>query len=354
MSTVVQPCARCGARWTVQGSPMHWCPRCRGVLLSPAPIDAPAERRNYRWVARRPDHRTRKPAPAATPRTPTPRYALMPSWGLRDLPPEPAVEVEHAPSRTARWALTPLLLVTAGLFGLAAVAELLRYAILLVNRTRLIDPLTLLLSDGFVLISSIGALVFALGSAVALLLWLIETRRAAFEAAGHSDPRTPTTLALGSLIPVVNLVWPGIYLAELAQRRDDPRAGRAGRIWWCAWVLGGLLAGAALLWRTADSLQVQADGVLFAAFTDVYAAGLVILTLWTVRLFEGRDLFGRSRRSRRWVMAVDPAVPVIEPVHPGGAPDTPTRDAAEAEIAEDLDTDAAADGNRRHEEVVAK
>ncbi|MEV6274707.1 DUF4328 domain-containing protein [Nocardia sp. NPDC051832] len=315
--SVVQPCARCGARWAVQTTPMHWCPRCRGVLLSPAPIDAPAERRNYRWIARRPDQRHRRPGgnrPGTS--SATPRYTQIPRWGLID----PAPAAADAPrSRWQRWTerVEPLLLVTAALFALAAAAELGRYGILLRNRTRLIDPLLLRASDALVIGSAVLALVFALLAAVALVGWLIETRAAAFARAGRRDPRSVRALALGCVLPGVNLLWPGVFLTELAAQRANPRALRAIRIWWCAWILGGAMAVAALLWRTADSLQAQADGVLFMVYTDLVAAGVAVLTLWVVRLLAGRDLLGRSTLARRWVVATEAAVPVIEPVHPG-------------------------------------
>ncbi|MEU2257284.1 DUF4328 domain-containing protein [Nocardia xishanensis] len=354
MSTVLQPCARCGARWAVHGTPMHWCPRCHGVLLSPAPIDAPAERRNYRWVARRPDHRNGRPVapPRRRPAAPTPRYTQIPRWGLRDETPASALAGQRGRAAALASWVTPLLLVTAGMFALAAVAELVRYVILLVNRTRLIDPLALRFSDWLLTGSSALALVLALGSGIALLGWLIETRSAVFARVGRRDSRPAPLLVLGCLIPVVNLVWPGVFLTEIAVARADPRALRAIRIWWCAWVLGGLMAAAALIWRTADSLQVKADGVLFTAWTDAVAAAVTVLTLWMLRLLDGRDLFGRVRLARRWVVAVDPAVPVIEPVHPGGAArTTEARNAADAEIADDLDTD---NGAVQHEEVMAK
>ncbi|GAB2650429.1 DUF4328 domain-containing protein [Nocardia goodfellowii] len=315
--SVVQPCARCGARWAVQSTPMHWCPRCRGVLLSPAPIDAPPERRNYRWIARRPDHRPRRPAGGRSgTQAGTPKYTHIPRWGLIDPPPRTA----DAPrTRWQRWTerVEPLLLVTAGLFALASAAELGRYGILLRNRTRLIEPLLLRASDALVIGSAVLASVFALLTAVALIGWLIETRAATFASAGRSDPRSARTLTLGCVIPGVNLLWPGVFLTELARQRDDPRTLRAIRVWWCAWILGGAMAAAALLWRTADSLQAQADGVLFMVWTDLVAAGVAVLTLWVVRLFAGRDLLGRTKLARRWVVAADAAVPVIEPVHPG-------------------------------------
>lgn len=351
MSTVVQPCARCGTRWAVQGPPMHWCPRCRGVLLSPGPIDAPPERRNYRWVARRPGRPAHPSRGAVTgsPTAGTPRYTEMPRWGLRD---RPATDRDADRHRTrplgtlTRWTHAALF-ATAVLFAVSAVAESVRYLILLRNRTRLIEPPLLWFSDALVNTAALFALIMALVAAVATLGWLIEVRRATFAAAGRRDPRSPRMLALGCLIPGVNLIWPGVFLTEVVSGRTDPRARLAVRVWWAAWVFGGLVAVAALYWRTADSLQAKADGVLFTAFTDAVAAAVAVLTLWVVRTLEGRDLRGRSRLARRWLIAVDPATPLIEPVHPGTT--------ATVSTAADADSADSPDGaDRAPQEVVAK
>lgn len=349
MSTVVQPCARCGARWAVHGAPMHWCPRCRGVLLSPGPVDAPPERRNYRWVARKPEHRGRggrRPQAAAA--AGTPRYTEIPRWGLRDIPAEPgaapASRLERAAAAAGR-----LLVWTALAFGLAALAELGRYAILLYNRTRLVAPLLLRVSDAAVLTFAVLAAALALLAAVATVARLIELRAAAYAAVGRRDPRSPRTLLLGSLVPVLNLVWPGVFLTEALTGRSDPRALRLIRIWWVAWVLGGIVAVAALGWRAADSLQAKADGVLFTALTDLVAACVALLTLAVLNALHGRDVRGRARAARRLTMAADPAVPVIEPLH-RTAP--ATADARPAGAAGENTGDEA--GDREPEEVGAK
>ncbi|WP_405159658.1 DUF4328 domain-containing protein [Nocardia sp. NBC_01499] len=355
MSTVVQPCARCGARWAVQSAPMHWCPRCRGVLLSPAPIDAPADRRNYRWVARRPDHRARRSSVAgrSAASRETPRYTRIPRWGLLDPPPRPAAAAPRPLTGLTKWA-SALLITTAALFAVAVVAELLRYLLLLRNRTRLIHPAVLFCSDALVIGAALLALLFALVTAVAVVGWLVDARRAAFREAGLADPRSVRTLVLGCVIPVVNLLWPGVFLTEIVAQRSDPRALRAIRIWWAAWVFGGVVAVAALVWRTADSLQVKADGVMFTAFTDLVAAAVALLTLAMMRAVEERDVLGRSRTARRWLIAVDPPVPVIEPVQPGGrAHSEPPLDTADSAPAQDTDDDNGA-VDREHEEVMAK
>ncbi|MFR9752709.1 DUF4328 domain-containing protein [Nocardia sp. 004] len=352
MSTVVQPCARCGARWSVQGAPMHWCPRCRGVLLSPAPIDAPAERRNYRWVARVPEHRThhaRVPVRPATGARP-PRYTSIPRWGLHDPRPQAAV-APRQPLSALTGSVTGLLVTTAVLFALAALAEVGRYLVLLRNRTRLIPSAVLYTSDAFVIGAGVLALVFALVAAVAVLGKLIEIRRAAYAEAGRRDPRSPRALAFGCLVPVVNLLWPMVFLSEVAALRDDPRSRRAIRIWWAAWLFGGGMAVAGLLWRTADSLQAEADGVLFTALIDVVAATVALSTLWTLRTIEGRDLRGRRRIEHRWLIAVDPIVPVIEPVHPGDHDRTAGPVLAEAPATPATETGVE---NREQEEVMAK
>ncbi|MGQ4598823.1 DUF4328 domain-containing protein [Nocardia sp. R6R-6] len=349
MSTVVQPCARCGARWAVQGAPMHWCPRCRGALLSPAPIDAPADRRNYRWVARKPDSLARRAQSPGSSRaaTPTPRYAQMPRWGLLDAVPRAGAAPRNRLGRLTD-SVTKLLVVTAGVFTLAALAELARYSVLLRNRTRLIHPVVLFASDAFVVVAGVLTLGFALLAAVAALGKLIEVRQDVYAAAKRRDPRSPRVLALGCLVPVVNLLWPGIFLTEVAALRGDPRIRRAIQIWWVAWVFGGGVALAALLWRNADSLQAKADGVLFTVFADAFAAAVALLTLWVLRTIEGRDLLGRSWTARRWLIAVDPAAPVIAPVHPGG-----TADSEPAKTAASADEDNGIQ-DREHEEVMAK
>lgn len=326
---------------------MHWCPRCRGVLLSPGPIDAPPERRNYRWVARRPGRRSGPghTAGATSRATATPYYTEIPRWGLRDLPASAREAQPPRPLSTlTRWVHTALA-ATAALFALAAVAELGRYLILLRNRTRLIEPPLLWFSDALVNTAALFALIMALVSAVAALGWLIEARRVTFAAEGRRDPRSARLLTLGCLVPVVNLIWPGVFLTEVVSGRADPRPLHAVRIWWAAWVFGGLVAAAALFWRTADSLQAKADGVLFAAAADAVAAGVAVLTLWVIRTVEGRDLLGRDRLARRWVIAVDPATPLIEPVHPGPAAAVHTT--AKAEPARD-------GADRAPQEVVAK
>ncbi|WP_280386671.1 DUF4328 domain-containing protein [Nocardia wallacei] len=357
MSTVVQPCARCGSRWAVQGRPMHWCPRCRGVLLSPAPVDAPAEHRNYRWVARPPGRhpRTGRSARPARSAPSTPRYTEMPRWGLRDEPPRPASVARHPLSRlTDR--LDRLLVITTVVFAAAGIAEFGRYLILLRNRTRLIHPALLLISDIAVYVTAVLALLFALAGALALVGWLIDARRAAYTRDGRRDPRSLPMLLGGCVIPGVNLIWPGVFLMELVRRRGgDPRVVRAVRIWWCAWVLNGAMVIAALCWRTAGSLQAQADGVMFTVWTDLVAAAVAVLSLWVVRLIEGRDLRGRVRMPKRWVASVGPAAPVIEPVHPvaesdGRAPDS----AVGKNDGSDAEPEVASEAGSEQEEVMAK
>ncbi|MFI5778519.1 DUF4328 domain-containing protein [Nocardia sp. NPDC051570] len=354
MSTVVQPCARCGARWAVRGNPMHWCPRCRGVLLSPAPVDAPPERRNYRWVARAPGRRPRdgratRPAPRRD--SATPHYLQTPRWGLRDAPPQPA-PVPH--SRLAGFTdrVAGLLMTTAVLFAAAALAEVGRYLILLRNRTRLIHPALLFVSDASVFLMAGLAAAFALMSAVAAVGWLVRARRAAYARAGRQDPRSLRMLLCGCLIPVVNLLWPGVFLTELAARHGgDPRLLRAVRIWWCVWLLNGVMVVAAVCWRFARTLQAQADGVMFTVYTDLVAAAVAVLSLWVVRLCEGLDLRGRRRMPKRWIAASGPVEPVIEPVRPVAESAERASDSA---VGNDVGTDAAPAPESEQEEVMAK
>ncbi|WP_433608962.1 DUF4328 domain-containing protein [Prescottella agglutinans] len=311
--SVVQVCARCASRWPVVGTPAQWCPRCQGVLLSPVDTDRPAPptARNFRWVARSPYPpiaRRRRPAPRLGP---TPRYTQVPRWGLLDPPPE---EPDDRLTRTEAAAdLAPTLLAcTAIVFGLAALAETFRYGLLVFNRVRLVDPLTLAVSDSMVWATQLSAPLVALAAAAAAVCRLVVIRRQVLGARGLADPRTPRALAAGVLVPIVNLVMPGVYLTEVAD--GDRRTLTAIRIWWGAWVVNGLLVAVGLLWRGRDTLQAQADGVALAAVTAAVAAATALLTLHVMRRFDGLDLLGRPQRPTRWinVPATDQPAPAEE------------------------------------------
>ena len=298
--SVVQVCARCASRWPVAGAPAQWCPRCQGVLLSPVDTSrpTPVTGRNFRWVARSPYPPIARRRAVTRGPGPTPRYTQVPRWGLLDPPPE---ESDAVPTRTETAAdLAPTLLAcTALVFGLSALAEAFRYGVLVVNRVRLVDPLVLAVSDSLVWATGLSAPLVAIAAAVASVCRLVVTRRRVLDARGRTDPRSPRTLAFGVLVPVVNLVMPGVYLTEIAD--GDRRTRTAIRLWWAVWVTNGALVVAGVLWRGRDTVQALADGVLLAAVTAAVAAATALLTLHVMRRFDDRDLFGRPQRGARWI-----------------------------------------------------
>ncbi|CAM2915738.1 DUF4328 domain-containing protein [Skermania piniformis] len=241
--------------------------------------------------------------------------------------------------------VSQLLVWTALLFGLAAVAEIGRYLMLLRNRTRLIEPALLAFSDAAVLVTSITGLIFAFLTAVGCVGWLADARATVFGRAGRLDPRPRWMLLAGCLIPGLNLVYPGVFLTELVRDRQ-PRLQRAVRVWWLAWLVGAGLTAAAFAYRTADSLQGQADGVMMAAWADAGAAVVAVVTLWLIRLFGGRDLFGHERAAQRWLVAAGPSEPRIAPIRAASPP--VVRDTAADEAA------AAGAGSVEVQEVPAK
>ncbi|MFC9786839.1 DUF4328 domain-containing protein [Rhodococcus sp. NPDC127528] len=300
--TAVQMCARCGASWPMLTAPGQWCPGCHGVLLSPVDPSRPEprSRRNFRWVARRPGGRI-QPAEGGPGPSPTPSYREMPRWGLLDPPREE--DREPASSRTERLAeLAPTLLVaTAVLFAVGALAELFRYALLVRNRTSLISPTVLAVSDALVSAAGVMAPVVAVCAAAASASWLVGARAAAFGRTGRIDPRRPAEVILGCLVPVANLVLPGLYLTELGE--SDAKTRNLIRLWWGTWAVGGALLVLSLAMRSHDSLQARANAVLIAALTDLVAAAVAGLTLALMRRVDGLGLAGRPRELTRWVVA---------------------------------------------------
>lgn len=318
--SVIQICARCGTQWTVATVPGQWCPSCRGVLLSPVRTDQPVPpaHRNFRWVVRRPaDPDARPPRVASSTSGPTPRYTETPGWGLLDPPPADPAERKSTRMDTLADLASTLLVWTAVVFALACVAEAFRYGLLLRNRTRLIEPIVLGVSDALVWATQLGGLVLAAGTAVASVCWLIRARRRCFDRDRTADPRTPLVLAVGCLVPVLNLVMPGVFLTEIGR---DPRTLTLIRLWWGLWAVGGVLVVVDTAWREKDSLQAQADGVVLAACTALVAALTAVTTLLVIRAVDGHDLWGRPHRARRLLIATGPPDTRIAAIEPGGGP----------------------------------
>ncbi|MGW4481975.1 DUF4328 domain-containing protein [Rhodococcus triatomae] len=260
----------------------------------------PRAGRNFRWVARRPGGAPTPTVPRAAVDDRTPAYRETPRWGLSD--PRPA-EDAMPQTRTERLAeLAPTLLgATIVLFGLAAVAELLRYGLLLHNRNALVSPTVLAVSDALVFTMGVLAPLVAFAAASASVAWLLGARRAAWHRVGREDPRSAAAVAFGCLVPVVNLVWPGVFLGELATA--DHRIASLVRVWWVTWAVSGVMLIVSLVWRSQDSLQARANGVLFAVLTNLVAAAVAALTLMLTRRVDGLDLGGRPRSHTRWVVA---------------------------------------------------
>lgn len=301
--SVVQVCARCAARWPVVGAPVQWCPRCAGVLLAPLETRAhlPPERRGFRWIARNPLRRVGLTGvDGSRPPAETPHYSEIPRWGLKDTPPP---ERPKNADRSEQFADLAgyMLVLTAIVYAAAAVAEVGRYVILLVNRSRLIDPVVLAVSDISVFVLQASGMLTALFAAICSVFWLLRERRRTFERSRTVDPRRPVEIALGCAVPVLNLVMPGIFLLELVRR--DPRAVLLIRIWWVTWAFGAALVCLNWLWGTQSGLQAMADGVALSAFTAAVASGTAILTLLVLRRLENRTLTGRAGNQTRWVLA---------------------------------------------------
>src|ERR1700760_845967 len=211
---MIQVCSQCGTRWNVRDRQRVWCPRCRGTLLAPSAETPDADPRwsagprtpprlppGYRWIAVRPGPPP-PPRRRRRPLGPTPRYPVIPRWGLQD-----QVELDRAGQRSAARQAPPVSRVHAVFFatavtlGVAAVVHLLRYLLLLINRT---TSLNWLVADAAALLSvlaSLAAIAAVITYAVVLTQWLIGRRAAAFAHRGKPETRTPWALRIGCLLP---------------------------------------------------------------------------------------------------------------------------------------------------------
>jgi Domain of unknown function (DUF4328) len=325
---MIQVCSRCGTRWNVRDRQRVWCPRCNGTLLapsaappSPSPSQwsarptAPAVRPNgqgaqkgaprlpagYRWIAVRPGA-----APPARRRQrnlgPTPRYGAIPRWGLVER--FDATE-QHAPprSRPSITALRTTLVATVAALGLAALVHIVRYALLIINRDVLLNPIVAWAATWFGILVSVAALFLLFASFVLLTNWLIARRSVAFKHVGREEHRPLWALRAGCLVPLANLAWAPVFVLELASVEDKlDRLRRPIAAWWTVWVLSTAVSLFAIATSFTTDVQGIADNTVTTIVAYLIATATMVLMAKVLMGFERRPV---EKPAKRWVIVAD-------------------------------------------------
>nr|MCW1959179.1 DUF4328 domain-containing protein [Mycobacterium sp.] len=267
----------------------------------PSPSAAPRPPVGFRWIAVRPGPPP-PPRRRSRPLGPTPRYQSVPRWGLIDYVAAPP----DAPHRTVTRSPSPataraVLIGTAVVFALAAGVHVVRYLLLLINRTTLLPPFVAFGSLVSGIFISLAAIVAVIATGVTLTSWLIARRAAAFAVHGQDDPRPEWALWAGCLIPGVNLVWAPVFVLELANAEPGQERQRGPvALWWIGWALSCLICGWAIWTSRATDAQGVADNT--ATVIVAYLAGLAVLVLlW--RVLDGFVRKPVDRPQHRWVIA---------------------------------------------------
>lgn len=321
---MIQVCSGCGTRWNVRDRQRVWCPRCRGTLLAPTTQADPRWSRpgstqfgtatgprqrtvpqlppGYRWIAVRPGvappaRRRRRPL------GPTPRYAVMPRWGLVDRV-GPATAKPTAPVRApAVETVRATLLANVVVLGVAALMHLARYVLLIINRNTLLNPLVAGAAFWLGVLASLTAVVAVITYAVMLTRWLIARRAAAFTYRGLPEPRPSWALWAGCLVPVVNLAWAPVYVIELAMSEDHlARVRKPILVWWIVWIASTATSVFTIATSGAQDAQGIANNTVAVTLAYLLAAAAVTAV---GRVFEGFQSKPVERPAHRWVVVAD-------------------------------------------------
>lgn len=350
---MIQMCSQCGTRWNVRDRQRVWCPRCRGTLLAPSPETPNVDHRwsagprtpprlppGYRWIAVRPGPPP-PPRRRRRPLGPTPRYLVIPRWGLQD-----RIEPDRAGRGSAVRQAPPPARVHAALFatvltlGVAVLVHLMRYLLLIINRNSLLNWLVADAAALLSVLASLAAIAAVITYALLLTRWLIARRTAAFAHRGRADTRTPWTLRLGCLLPptaamalaitfavilvtfggspswaqmagcvlisclpLLGTMWSLVYVIELAKTEDDyPRLRGTIWGWWLLWLLSSLTSIFATVTSGAQDIQGIANNTVAMIVAYLLALAAVMAT---AKVYEGFERKPVERPAHRWVVVAD-------------------------------------------------
>lgn len=298
------PCPRCGRTAPPGGG--AFCPWCGRYL---AALD---------WVATTPGGPAAEPAARRDRYTGPPRYRTVPRWGLpvgpwriAPVPGEgPLRPVDRARALAAQ--LVPVLWVVVVVSGIAAVAEVWRYVLLLFSRSDALSPEAVGVSDALVWFGGWSSVVATIAAGVLMISWSLWTYRAAADRAGTRAWRSRRWVVAGWVVPGWNLVAPGSLLAETEHTALDlpperrPSPSRELLVWWALWAACLVLGAVVLVWRFRTGTQALADGVVLHAWADVLAAVTAWRTIRVVRMLTAL-LATRPQGPRQLLVSVPAA-----------------------------------------------
>ncbi|MDT5178903.1 MAG: hypothetical protein QOJ95_3101 [Mycobacterium sp.] len=192
------------------------------------------------------------------------------------------------------------LLTTMFALAFAVVVHIANYALLLYNRSKLLNPII----EGAATWAGVAASVLVfftlIATTVVLTNWLIARRRAAYARHEMPDPRPAWQLWLGCLLPLVNLFWAPVFVIELARVEGRLAWLRTPIVvWWCAWWVSFLVS----MFSFATSFTRDAQGIAnnTVVITIAYLTALAALLL-TVKMYRGFEHQAVDRPVKRWVM----------------------------------------------------
>jgi hypothetical protein len=196
-----------------------------------------------------------------------------------------------------------IVLTTMILFAIAVVVQIANYALLLYNRSTLLNPVVAGVATWAGVTASVLAVFALIATFVVLTNWLISRRAGAYARHDEEDPRPAWELWLGCLIPLANLFWAPVFVFELARVEGRLTWLRTPIVvWWCGWWISLLVSVFAFATSFTGDAQGIADNTV--ATTIAYLAALAALLL-TVKMYRGFEHRAVDRPVKRWVMVPD-------------------------------------------------
>ncbi|GAB1816743.1 DUF4328 domain-containing protein [Mycobacterium sp. MUNTM1] len=268
----------------------------------------------YRWIAVRPGAAP-PPRRGRRPLGPTPRYTVIPRWGLADrVEQAPAAAEAPAQQGPPTQIVRTTSFVSVLVLAIAALVYVVRYVLLVVNRNSLLNSWVALGADWLGVLASVGAVAAVIASGVVLIRWMIARRAAVFAHHGLPEQRSTRALWAGCVVPLANLLWAPVFVIELALLEEHYARQRNTILqWWGAWVCSYGVSIAAIATSFAADAQGIANNTVLMVFAYLFAAATLA---GATRVFEGFQRKPVARPAHRWV-----AVPDDGPAAPGpGAP----------------------------------